>query len=84
MSNFRFGIIGAAKIANKFCEAVALLDNCEVCAISSKSYDMAKDFATKRGMRCINSGEIESPVVPWKVTIACSELFDKIAETKKQ
>ena len=33
MSNFRFGIMGAAKIANKFCEAVALLDNCEVCAI---------------------------------------------------
>ncbi len=50
MSNFRFGIMGAAKIANKFCEAVALLDNCEVCAISSKSYDRAKDLATKHGI----------------------------------
>ena len=50
MSNFRFGIMGAAKIANKFCEAVALLDNCEVCAISSKSSDRAKDLATKHGI----------------------------------
>ena len=50
MSNFRFGIMGAAKIANKFCEAVSLLDNCEVCAISSKSYDKAKSFATDKGI----------------------------------
>ena len=50
MSNFRFGIMGAAKIANKFCEAVALLDNCEVCAISSKSYDRAESLATKYGI----------------------------------
>ena len=41
-------------------------------------------YEISEAMRCINSGEIESPVVPWKVTIACSELFDKIAETKKQ
>ena len=47
MNVFRFGIMGAAKIANKFCEAVSLLDNCEVCAISSKSYDRAKNLATK-------------------------------------
>ena len=45
MSNFRFGIMGAAKIANKFCEAVELLDNCEVCAISSKSYERAESLA---------------------------------------
>ena len=50
MSNFRFGIMGAAKIANKFCEAVSLIDNCEVCAVSSKSYERAKDFATARGI----------------------------------
>ena len=59
MSNFRFGIMGAAKIANKFCEAVALLDNCEVCAISSKSYDRAKDFATKHGINKYYDNYIE-------------------------
>ncbi len=37
MNVFRFGIMGAGGIANNFCEAVSLLDNCEVCAISSKS-----------------------------------------------
>ena len=47
MGNYRFGIMGAAKIANKFCEAVSLLDNCEVCAISSKSFDRAKGLADK-------------------------------------
>ncbi|MBR3781734.1 MAG: Gfo/Idh/MocA family oxidoreductase [Clostridia bacterium] len=50
MNVFRFGIMGAGGIANKFCEAVSLLDNCEVCAISSKSYDKAKNFATKHGL----------------------------------
>ena len=45
MSVFRFGIMGAGGIANKFCEAVSLIDNCEVCAISSKSYEKAKNFA---------------------------------------
>ena len=59
MSNFRFGIMGAAKIANKFCEAVSLLDNCEVCAISSKSYDRAKDFATKHGINKYYDSYIE-------------------------
>ena len=47
MSVFRFGIMGAGGIANKFCEAISLIDNCEVCAISSKSYDKAKSFADK-------------------------------------
>ena len=50
MSVFRFGIMGAGGIAKKFCEAVSLLDNCEVCAISSKSYDRAKNFATKHSI----------------------------------
>jgi hypothetical protein len=34
-------------------------------------------------MECIKSGKTESSVVPWEVTTACSELFDRIAETKK-
>ena len=59
MSNFRFGIMGAAKIANKFCEAVSLLDNCEVCAISSKSYDRAKSLATKYGINKYYDNYIE-------------------------
>ena len=59
MSNFRFGIMGAAKIANKFCEAVSLLDNCEVCAISSKSYDRAKSLAAKHGINKYYDNYIE-------------------------
>ena len=30
----------------------------------------------------MGAGEIESSVVPWRVTTECSELFDKILETK--
>ena len=59
MSNFRFGIMGAAKIANKFCEAVSLLDNCEVCAISSKSNDRAKSLAAKHGINKYYDSYIE-------------------------
>ena len=41
-------------------------------------------YEISEAMRCINSGKTESPVVPWEVTIACSQLFDKIIETQKQ
>lgn len=59
MSNFRFGIMGAGKIANDFCDAVKLIDNCEVCAISSKSYERAKSFATKHGINKYYDSYIE-------------------------
>lgn len=47
MSNFRIGIMGAGNIGTKFCDAVKVLDNAEVVAISSKSLDRAKSFAEK-------------------------------------
>ena len=59
MNVFRFGIMGAGGIANKFCEAVSLLDNCEVCAISSKSCDRAKNFAAKHGLNKYYGSYIE-------------------------
>lgn len=45
MKKVRFGIIGAAQIANKFCNAVKLVNDAEVIAISSKSLERAKLFA---------------------------------------
>ena len=45
MKEFRFAIMGAAKIARKFCEAVKLLDGCTVVAVSSKSLEKAQKFA---------------------------------------
>lgn len=45
MSTFRFGILGAAKIAVKFCQAAALIGDCEVCAVASKSLEKAESFA---------------------------------------
>ncbi len=47
MSTFRFGIMGAADIANKFCDAVRHIENCSVVAVSSKSMERAKAFAEK-------------------------------------
>lgn len=48
--NFRFAIMGAGNIANKFCGAVKLLENCEVAAIASKSMERASAFADKNGI----------------------------------
>lgn len=48
--NFRFAIMGAGNIANKFCDAVKLLENCEVAAIASKSMERAAAFADKNGI----------------------------------
>lgn len=50
MNKFRFAIMGAGNIAGKFADAVSLLDNCEVAAVSSKSMNRAKNFAEKCGI----------------------------------
>lgn len=50
MGAFTFGIMGAGKIANKFCAAVELIDGCRVAAVSSKSMERAAEFAAKHGI----------------------------------
>lgn len=50
MSIFRYGIMGAGGIAKKFCDAVSLLPNCEVCAVASKNMSRAQDFAKKNNV----------------------------------
>lgn len=47
---FRFAIMGAGNIANKFCDAVKLLEGCTVAAIASKSMERAAAFAEKNGI----------------------------------
>ncbi|MHC1693764.1 MAG: Gfo/Idh/MocA family protein [Eubacteriales bacterium] len=50
MKPFRFGIIGAGRIAVRFCDAVNRLENVEVTAVSSKDAERARDFAEKNGV----------------------------------
>ncbi len=45
MGVFRFAIMGAGNIAGRLCEAAALLPDCEVCAVASKSLSRAEQFA---------------------------------------
>ena len=53
---FRFAIMGAGNIANRFCEAVKLLDGCCVAAVASKSAVRAKNFAERNGIeKCYSS-----------------------------
>ncbi len=47
MKEFRFAVMGAGGIANRFCDAVELIDGCAVCAIASKSMERARDFAAR-------------------------------------
>ena len=47
MRIFYFGILGAANIADKFCNAVAKIIDCEVAAVASKSWERAKNFAER-------------------------------------
>lgn len=50
------------------------------------------DYETKNGfiyeiedtIQCIRAGKLESDVVPWKDTMACAELLDKITVTKSE
>ncbi len=50
MDKFRFVILGAGKITGKFCEAVSLVENCEICAVASKSMERAALVAGKHGI----------------------------------
>ncbi|MBR5010114.1 MAG: Gfo/Idh/MocA family oxidoreductase [Clostridia bacterium] len=50
MPDFRFAIMGAGKIARKFCDAVTLTEGCSVCAAASKSMERAEKLATEKGI----------------------------------
>ena len=50
METFRFGIMGAAKIGAKFCDAVRRTPGAEVLAVSSKSQERAEGFAQANGV----------------------------------
>ena len=48
MSVFRFGIMGAGNIANRFCDAVKRIgDDIQVTAVASKSEERARSFAER-------------------------------------
>ena len=45
--NYRWGILGAGRIAEKFCEALCFVEGSEVYAVASRDIDKAKAYATK-------------------------------------
>lgn len=47
MKMFRFAVMGAGNISNRFCDAVSRLEGCEVAAVASKSMERARAFAEK-------------------------------------
>ncbi len=47
---FRFAILGAGSIANKFAEAVSLVSDCTVAAVASRSLGRAQEFAARHGI----------------------------------
>lgn len=48
---FKFGIMGAGSIAQRFCDAIKNLDCAEVGAIASKSEKRAQEFAEKNNIK---------------------------------
>ena len=50
MKKFRFAILGPGRIARKFASAVALIPDCEICAVASKSGERARAFASEFGI----------------------------------
>lgn len=54
----RWGIVGPGKIAKKFTEDLLLLEDAEVTAVASRSFDRAKEFAKEFGIpMCFGSYE---------------------------
>ena len=50
MPDFRFAIMGAGRIARKFCDAAALVKDCTVCAVASKSLERAEALAAEKNI----------------------------------
>lgn len=50
MEKFRFAVMGAGNIAVNFCRAAALIPDCEVAAVASKSGERAAAFAARNGI----------------------------------
>lgn len=53
MSKFRFAIMGAGNIANKFCDGVKFVENCEVTAVASRTRSKAEDFARRHQLAAV-------------------------------
>ena len=49
--NYRWGILGAGRIAEKFCSALCFVEGSEVYAIASRDADKAKAYAAKYNAR---------------------------------
>ncbi len=45
--NYRWGILGAGRIAAKFCDALCFVEGSEVYAVASRNIENAKEYATK-------------------------------------
>ena len=45
--NYRWGILGAGRIAEKFCESLCFTEGSEVYAVASRDIDKAKAYAAK-------------------------------------
>ncbi|HML48627.1 MAG TPA: Gfo/Idh/MocA family oxidoreductase, partial [Clostridia bacterium] len=56
---FRFAVMGAGKIAVKFCDAVQRIPGCRVAAVSSKSMERANEFAQKHGIPAAYGSYVE-------------------------
>jgi len=51
----KWGIIGAGNIARRFAQAVNAIDEAELWAVSSRSFERAKQFALEYGAKCFYS-----------------------------
>lgn len=56
--NYKWGILGAGKIANKFCQAMSVVEGGEVYAVASREIEKAKEFGEKfDAKKCYGSYE---------------------------
>ncbi len=59
MEKFRFVILGAGNIAEKFVDAVDHIDGCEIAAVGSRSKERAEAFTKKLGISATAFGDYE-------------------------
>ena len=50
MKKYRWAIVGTGTICSKFCDALRSVENAEIAAVCSRSYERGSEFAERFGI----------------------------------
>jgi len=80
-----YGSKGCIKLCKSFlgCKRVELFDKKDVIQTFDFGFDNGFVYQIAEAIRCINSGAEQSEIMPWKDSIACISMIDKLLNSRR-